>query len=79
MVDAPKISKMTAVRLPLRVIKDIDTLVGRGNRSKFITTAIEKELRRQKRLAYVRSSEGLVSDDEIPDALDFVDRLRQRD
>ncbi|MCR4420400.1 MAG: hypothetical protein QHH27_10945 [Clostridia bacterium] len=70
---------MTAVRLPVRVIKEIDGLVGKGNRSKFIAGAIEKELRRQKRLAYLRSNQGLVSDEEIPDAVDFVNRLRGED
>ena len=71
MVDTSKLSRMTAVRLPVEVVKDIDALVGRGNRSKFITAAIEKELRRQKRLAYVRSSEGFISDEAIPDALEL--------
>lgn len=79
MVETSKLSRMKAVRLPLEVVKDIDALVGRGSRSKFITAAIEKELRRQKRLAYVRSSEGFISDEASPDTLEFVDRLRQTD
>ncbi|WXJ94234.1 hypothetical protein MCACP_07050 [Neomoorella carbonis] len=81
-----RVSKMTAVRLPLKVIHEIDTMVGKGNRSKFIAMAIEKELKRQKRLAYVQNSEGLWQGDLVPDkkpgeddTLAFVNRLRELD
>ncbi|PRR74900.1 hypothetical protein [Neomoorella humiferrea] len=80
-----RVSKMTAVRLPLSVIHEIDTMVGKGKRSKFIAMAIEKELKRQKRLAYVQNSEGLWQGELVPDkkpgeddTLAFVNRLRRR-
>ncbi|HHW41616.1 MAG TPA: hypothetical protein GXX19_10815 [Syntrophomonadaceae bacterium] len=44
-----KASQITAVRLPAEVVCRIDTLVGKGNRSKFIAAAVEKELNPPKR------------------------------
>ncbi len=80
---AGKASRMTAVRLPLKVIYEIDTMVGKGKRSRFITAAIKKELMRQKRLAYIQKSEGLFRDDLVTDkkpgeddTLAFINRLR---
>jgi len=81
-----KVSKMTAVRLPLKVIEDIDSMFGKGQRSKFIVTAIEKELKRQKRLNYISNNEGFIAGDLVPDrrseeddTLAFVNRLRASD
>jgi hypothetical protein len=51
--------------------------VGKGNRSRFIAAAIEKELKRQARLAHIEKGEGFIPDD--LDALDFVNRLRSWD
>jgi Arc/MetJ-type ribon-helix-helix transcriptional regulator len=83
---AGRVSKMTAVRLPLKVIDEIDTMVGKGYRSRFIATAIEKELMRQKRLAYIQKSEGLFQHDLVADkkpgqddTLAFINRLRASD
>lgn len=76
-ISKKKSSKITAVRLPLPMVQKIDALVGKGNRSKFITTAIEKEIKRQERLADILSSEGFI-DDEV-DTLGFVNRLRASD
>lgn len=67
-------SHITAVRLPVKVVCKIDSLVGKGNRSRFIAAAIEKELKRQVRLAHIEKGEGFIPDD--LDALDFVNRLR---
>ncbi|MDN5344871.1 MAG: hypothetical protein PWQ18_983 [Clostridia bacterium] len=79
-------SRMTAVRLPIKVIHEIDTMVGKGNRSRFIATAIEKELMRQKRLAYIQKSEGLFQDDLVADkkpgeddTLAFINYMRVSD
>lgn len=70
-------SQITAVRLPAEVVCRIDTLVGRGNRSKFIAAAVEKELKRQARLAHLEEAEGFIPDD--LDTLAFVNRLRAWD
>lgn len=70
-------SKITAVRLPLGVVQKIDALVGKGNRSRFIAAAIEKELKRRARLAHMASAEGFIADD--LNTLSFVNRLRAAD
>ncbi|HHW43037.1 hypothetical protein GFC01_03670 [Desulfofundulus thermobenzoicus] len=70
-------SKITAVRLPVGIVQKIDALVGRGNRSRFIATAIEKELKRRARLAHIASAEGFIADD--LDTLAFINCLRAMD
>lgn len=70
-------SKITAVRLPLGIVQKIDALVGKGNRSRFIAEAIEKELKRRARLAHIAGAEGFIADD--LDTLTFVNRLRAVD
>ncbi|MDQ0285897.1 Arc/MetJ-type ribon-helix-helix transcriptional regulator [Desulfofundulus luciae] len=70
-------SKITAVRLPLGIVQKIDALVGKGNRSRFIAAAIEKELKRKARLAHIAGAEGFIADD--IDTLAFVNRLRAAD
>lgn len=87
MVNVGKDSKITAIRLPFKILKDIDAIAGKGNRSKFILSAIEKELRRQRRLAYIQKGEGFIADELVPDrrpeegddTLAFVNRLREKD
>lgn len=70
-------SKVTAVRLPPGIVQKIDALVGKGNRSRFIAAAIERELKRKARLTHIEGSEGFIDDD--LDALVFVNRLRASD
>lgn len=70
-------SKVTAVRLPPGIVQKIDALVGKGNRSRFIAAAVERELKRKARLAHIEGSEGFIDDD--LDALAFVNRLRASD
>lgn len=70
-------SKITAVRLPPGIVQKIDALVGKGNRSRFIAAAIERELKRKARQAYISSSEGFIADD--LDTLAFINRLRDSD
>ncbi|RJQ28240.1 MAG: hypothetical protein C4589_06835 [Peptococcaceae bacterium] len=70
-------SRITAVRLPLIIVQKIDALVGKGNRSKFIAIAVERDLKRQARLAHISGSEGFFDDD--VDTLAFVNRLRASD
>lgn len=87
MVHVGKDSKITAVRLPFKILQDIDAIAGKGNRSKFILSAIEKELRRQRRLAYLQGGEGFITGELVPDrrpeegddTLAFVKRLREKD
>ncbi|MGI9860828.1 hypothetical protein SDD30_05485 [Moorella naiadis] len=83
---AGRASRMTAIRLPVKIIDEIDTMVGKGNRSRFIATAIEKELMRQKRLAYSQNAAGLFPDDLVAakkpgedDTLAFINHLRASD
>lgn len=70
-------SKITAIRLPEDVVSGIDALVDKGNRSRFIADAVEKELKRQARLAHLEECGGFIPDD--LDTLAFVNRLRARD
>jgi len=70
-------SKITAVRLPCAIVQKIDVLVGKGNRSKFISAAIEKELKRKARLDHISKSEGFIDDG--LDTLSFVNHLRASD
>jgi len=70
-------SKVTAVRLPPGIVQKIDAMVGKGNRSRFIAEAVERELKRRARLAYVEGAEGFFDDD--LDALTFVNHLRASD
>lgn len=82
-----KALKMTVVRLPENVILKIDEIDGKGKRSKFITTDIENELKRQKRIQFVQESAGLIPDvllpDRLPgegdDTLAYVNRMRAAD
>ncbi|MDN5300888.1 MAG: hypothetical protein PWQ60_402 [Thermoanaerobacteraceae bacterium] len=74
----PKKTKMTAVRLPVSVIDKIDRLFGKGNRSKFIYEAIEKELKRRKRLEFIEKDTNLISDD-IKDSVEYVNEMRKID
>jgi hypothetical protein len=86
MANPGKNSKITAVRLPLHILKEIDAIAGKGNRLKFILSSIEKELKRQKRLAYVQKEEGFISGELVPDkrpeegddTLAFINRLREK-
>ncbi|WP_422449117.1 YlcI/YnfO family protein [Thermoanaerobacterium sp. DL9XJH110] len=73
-----RVTKMTAVRLPVSVIEKIDSLYGKGNRSKFIYEAIEKELKRRKRLEFLEKDISLISDD-IKDSVEYVDEMRKID
>jgi len=59
------------------IVEKIDALVGKGNRSRFIALAVERELKRQARLAHISGSEGFFDDD--VDTLAFIDRLRASD
>lgn len=84
--NSGKATRMTAVRLPLKVIRDIDCTFGKGNRSKFIVNAIVKELKRQKRLKYISESDGFIDYELVPDkqpdeddTLAFVNLLRTSD
>ncbi|MGB9793169.1 MAG: YlcI/YnfO family protein [Thermacetogeniaceae bacterium] len=53
-------SQITAVRLPVEVVRKIDSLVGKGNRSRFIADAIERELKQQARLEYIEKEPGML-------------------
>ncbi|MCR4429715.1 MAG: hypothetical protein NUV45_01710 [Tepidanaerobacteraceae bacterium] len=75
---SPKKTKMTAIRLPVSVIDKIDRLFGKGNRSRFIYEAIEKELKRRKRLLFIEEDANLISDD-MKDSIEYVNEMRKFD
>lgn len=56
----PAIGKFTAIRLPEKMLKNIDSLVPPGHRSAFIRMAVEKELLRH----------GITSDEQTADVTD---------
>jgi metal-responsive CopG/Arc/MetJ family transcriptional regulator len=57
----------THVILPDELVEDIDNLVGKRNRSKFIAAAAESRLRAEEKLAAVRRAAGSIDLREYPE------------
>lgn len=56
----------THVILPDETVSDIDGLVGKGKRSKFIEEAIQEKLKKEKQLKAIRESFGAISPSDYP-------------
>ena len=56
----------THVVIPKATVRDIDDLVGRRARSKFLVEAAEEKLRRLRQQAAVRKVTGILKDVDIP-------------
>jgi Arc/MetJ-type ribon-helix-helix transcriptional regulator len=54
------------VTLPDNLIEEIDSLVGQGDRSQFIASAVELELRRRQMSVALEEMGGALADVDIP-------------
>jgi hypothetical protein len=74
-------SKRTHVVLSEQLVKEIDTVVGRRQRSSFISQAAEKELMRRRQLAALDAVGGAWKDKDHPElkqgAAQWVRELRR--
>jgi metal-responsive CopG/Arc/MetJ family transcriptional regulator len=59
--------KMTPIRIPAELLKDIDEHVGPRQRSQFLIEAAERELIRQKQLQAIRECAGAWKDADYPE------------
>jgi len=57
----------THVVLPNKVVEDIDELVGKRNRSRFLTEAATERLRRERLLRAIKEGAGSLSDEDYPE------------
>ena len=57
----------THVVLPDKVVEEIDELVGRRNRSRFLTEAATERLRRERLRQAIREGTGILSDEDYPE------------
>jgi hypothetical protein len=73
-------NRRTHVVLSDRLVKDIDTVVGRRQRSSFITQAAERELMRLRQIQALRAAAGAWGDEDHPElkagAAQWVRKLR---
>ena len=61
------VQKRTHVFLPEGLITDIDQLVGKGKRSKFLTEIVEREVRKQKLLRAIDEAAGCWKSEDHPE------------
>lgn len=75
--------KRTHVIIPDELVRDIDTLVGKRQRSKFIVQAASRELHRQRQLAALQMAAGCWKNSDHPElkegAAAWVKDLRKAD
>ena len=73
-------SKRTRVVLSEQLVKDIDEIVGRRQRSSFLTEAAEHELMKLRQLKALKAAAGSWKDKDHPElkggAAKWVDKLR---
>jgi hypothetical protein len=75
----------TQVAIPKRMIQDIDDLVGRQQRDKFLVEAVEEKLRRIRQRAALEKAAGALSEVDVPGwetpnaAVDWVNASRHAD
>jgi len=73
--------KRTHVILSDQLVKDIDNLVGKRQRSSFLTQAAEKELMRLRQIAALKAARGAWKDEDHPELKqgsgEWVRKLRQ--
>jgi hypothetical protein len=68
--------KMTPIRIPAELLKDIDKHVGPRQRSQFIIEASERELIRRKQLEALHACAGAWDDKDHPELPQTVEGLR---
>ena len=75
--------KRTHVVLSEQLVKDIDSLVGSRQRSRFLTQAAERELMRLRQLKALEAAAGAWKDKDHPElkhgAAKWVENLRRKD
>jgi metal-responsive CopG/Arc/MetJ family transcriptional regulator len=57
----------THVVLPDKLIEDVDKLVGKRNRSRFISEVVEERLRREGLRRAIEKGAGILSDEDYPE------------
>ncbi len=57
----------THVMFPDELVKDVDRLVGRRKRSRFVTDAVREKLRRERLLSALGETAGIISAEEYPE------------
>lgn len=76
-------TKLTAVRFPESLLRELNRVVGRGRRSEFIVRATEKALLQLKQARALREYRGIFSAEDYPEFATpektraWVDRLRR--
>jgi hypothetical protein len=61
------ISKRTHIVIPLKLVAEIDAVVGKRGRSGFLTQAAEKELMRLRQIAALEAAAGAWKDKDHPE------------
>ncbi len=73
-------NRRTHVVLSDQLVKEIDTMVGRRQRSSFLTQAAEKELMRLRQIEALKAADGAWKDQDHPElkqgAAQWVRKLR---
>lgn len=76
-------SRRTHIVIPEGLATEIDRLIGRRGRSRFLVEAAERELRRRRLLAALDKAAGAWRDEDHPElkagSARWVRRLRQRE
>jgi hypothetical protein len=76
-------NRRTHVVLSDQLVKDIDSVVGRRQRSSFLTQAAEKELMRLRQIAALKAARGAWKDEDHPElkqgSAQWVRKLRLED
>jgi metal-responsive CopG/Arc/MetJ family transcriptional regulator len=74
-------NKRTHVVIPAQLVQQIDTVVGKRGRSKFLTEAAEKELLRRRQMNAIDAAAGAWNDKDHPELKEgtakWVRKLRQ--
>ncbi len=74
----------THLILPQEMVKEVDELVGKRKRSKFVEEAVREKLRKETLLAAIRATAGIFSDQDHPEwatsekAAEWVHNLRNK-
>lgn len=74
-------TKVTPIRMPVDLVKSIDTYVGRRNRSRFLIEAAERELIRRKQLEAMKQAAGCWKAEdhsEIPDTIEEMNEYMRK-
>lgn len=60
-------TKQTPIRFPRELLREIDSHIGRGERSKFIIDATRKELLKVKQQKALKKVRGVLTKDDYPE------------